>query len=137
MKLFTLRILTPEKIFFEGEVQRVTVRTTGGDLGVLAMHENYAAALPSGPVRITKEDGTVMLAALSGGMIKISAEQTAILANAAEWASDIDVDWAKRSLEDAQSRKQSSSSLAEQQRADAKLHRALNRLKVSSMEKGT
>ncbi len=134
MSSFSLTILTPERSFFEGNVQKLVVRTAEGDLGVLARHEKYVAALPSGPIRMVLEDGTVRLAAISGGMIKISPERTAILADAVEWSEEIDIDWAKRSQEDAMRRKESAKSLAEQQRADAKLRRAVNRLNVSGMK---
>ena len=108
MSTFRLQIITPEKIFFEGEVQRVIVRTSEGDAGILAKHEKYVAALPSGPVKITMADGTERIAALSGGAVKVSPEQTAVLANAVEWAEDIDIDWAKRSEADALRRKENS-----------------------------
>lgn len=134
MSTFSLQIITPEKIFFEGEVQRVIVRTTEGDVGILAKHEKYVAALPSGPVKITMPDGTERLAALSGGAIKVSPSMTAILANAVEWAEDIDVDWAKRSEQDALRRKENSKDQQELQFAEMKLKRALNRLRVSSMK---
>lgn len=134
MSSFSLTILTPERSFFEGMVQKLVVRTAEGDLGVLARHEKYVAALPSGPVRLVLEDGTERLAAISGGMIWIAPERTAILADAAEWSEEIDIDWAKRSQEDALRRKESANSLAEQQRAEAKLRRAVNRLKVSGMK---
>ena len=134
MSTFSLQIITPEKIFFEGTVQRVIIRTTEGDVGILAKHEKYVAALPSGPVKITMEDGTERLAALSGGAVKVSPSQTAILANAVEWAEDIDVDWAKRSEQDALRRKENSKDQQELQYAEMKLKRALNRLRVSSMK---
>ncbi len=134
MSTFSLQIITPEKIFFEGEVQRVIVRTTEGDVGILAKHEKYVAALPSGPVKVTMPDGTERLAALSGGAVKVSPAQTAILANAVEWAEDIDVDWAKRSEQDALRRKENSKDQQELQYAEMKLKRALNRLRVSSMK---
>ena len=86
MSTFSLQIITPEKIFFEGEVQRVIVRTTEGDVGILAKHEKYVAALPSGPVKITMPDGTERLAALSGGAVKVSPSMTAILANERKYA---------------------------------------------------
>ncbi|MBQ5338858.1 MAG: ATP synthase F1 subunit epsilon [Oscillospiraceae bacterium] len=134
MSTFSLQIITPEKIFFEGDVQRVIIRTTEGDVGILAKHEKYVAALPSGPVKITMEDGTERLAALSGGAVKVSPSQTAILANAVEWAEDIDVDWAKRSEQDALRRKENSKDQQELEYAEMKLKRALNRLRVSSMK---
>ena len=134
MSAFPLQIITPEKIFFEGEVQRLIVRTTEGDVGILAKHEKYVAALPSGPVKITMADGTERIAALSGGAVKVSTERTAILANAVEWAEDIDVDWAKRSEEDARRRVENSQNQQDLQFAEMKLQRALNRLRVSSMQ---
>lgn len=135
MRTFPLQIITPEKIFFEGDVQRVIIRTTEGDIGILAAHEKYVAALPSGPVKITLEDGTERIAALSGGAVKVSPEKTAILANAVEWAEDIDIDWAKRSEADALRRKEQSRTRHDSERAELKLQRALNRLRVSSMNK--
>ncbi|MBR6106998.1 MAG: ATP synthase F1 subunit epsilon [Oscillospiraceae bacterium] len=134
MSIFRLRIITPEKVFFEGAVQRVIVRTSEGDLGILAKHEKYVAALPSGPVKITMEDGTERIAALSGGAVKVSPDHTAILANAVEWAEDIDIDWAKRSEEDARRRKENSQNQEDLKYAELKLQRALNRLRVSSMK---
>ena len=135
MRTFPLQIITPEKIFFEGEVQRVIVRTTEGDVGILAAHEKYVAALPSGALRITMADGTERIAALSGGAVKVSPAKTSVLANAVEWAEDIDIDWAKRSEADALRRREQSKSRHDLERAELKLQRALNRLRVSSMTK--
>ncbi len=134
MSIFPLQIITPDKVFFDGAVQRLVVRTTEGDVGILAKHEKYVAALPSGPVKLTLEDGSVRIAALSGGALKVSPDRTAILANAVEWAEEIDVDWAKRSEEDARRKVEQSKTQQEQIAAEAKLKRALNRLRVSSMK---
>ena len=134
MSVFPMQIITPEKIFFDGEVQRVIIRTTEGDVGILAKHEKYVAALPSGPIKITMPDGTERIAALSGGAVKVSPDRTAILANAVEWAEDIDIDWAKRSEEDARRRVENSKNAQDLQFAEMKLQRALNRLRVSSMK---
>ncbi len=134
MSTFPLQIITPDKVFFDGAVQCLVVRTTEGDVGILAKHEKYVAALPSGPVKLTLEDGSVRIAALSGGALKVSPDRTAILANAVEWAEEIDVDWAKRSEEDARRKVEQSKTQQEQLAAEAKLKRALNRLRVSSMK---
>ena len=52
MKSFTLKIITPEKVFFDGETDQIIVRTTEGDIGVLAGHESYVADLPAGPLKL-------------------------------------------------------------------------------------
>lgn len=133
MKPFTLKIITPEKVFFDGETEQIIVRTTEGDIGVLAGHENYVADLPAGPFKV-KSDGKFRIAAISGGVLKVSRESTTILAMAAEWAEEIDLDWAKRSQEDALKRLNESKSDYEHRLAEMKLKRALNRINISQMK---
>ncbi|MCI7805262.1 MAG: ATP synthase F1 subunit epsilon [Oscillospiraceae bacterium] len=133
MKPFTLKIITPEKVFFDGETEQIIVRTTEGDIGVLAGHENYVADLPAGPFKV-KSDGKFRIAAISGGVLKVSKESTTILAMAAEWAEEIDLDWAKRSQEDALKRLNESKSDYEHRLAEMKLKRALNRINISQMK---
>lgn len=133
MKPFTLKIITPEKVFFDGETEQIIVRTTEGDIGVLAGHENYVSDLPAGPFKV-KIDGKFKIAAISGGVLKVSKESTTILAMAAEWADEIDLDWAKRSQQDAEKRLKETNSDFEHRLAEAKLKRALNRINISQMK---
>ena len=134
MKTYKLKIITPEKVFFDGETEHIIVRTTEGDLGVLAGHENYVSDLPAGPFRV-KIDGQFKAAAISGGVLKVSKEVTTILAMAVEWADEIDIEWAKRSQEDAEKRLKETKSDFEHRLAELKLKRALNRIKVSEQNK--
>jgi F-type H+-transporting ATPase subunit epsilon len=131
MKSYKLKIITPEKTFYDGETEQIVVRTSDGDMGVLAGHENYVSDLPAGPFRV-KIDGKYKTAAISGGVLKVSKEVTTILAMAAEWADEIDLDWAKRSQADAEKRLKETKSDFEHRRAELKLKRALNRLSVGS-----
>ncbi|MCI8777125.1 MAG: ATP synthase F1 subunit epsilon [Oscillospiraceae bacterium] len=133
MKTFKLKIITPEKVFFDGDTEQVIVRTTEGDTGVLYGHENYVANLPAGPFRV-KIDGKFKIAAISGGVIKVSKEETVILAMAAEWSDEIDFDWAKRSQADAMKRIKESQSDYDLKMAELKLKRALNRINISSLK---
>lgn len=131
MKSYKLKIITPEKIFFDGETDQIIVRTSEGDIGVLAGHENYVSDLPAGPLRV-KLDGQFKTAAISGGVLKVSKEVTTILAMAAEWADEIDLEWAKRSHADAEKKLKETKSDFEHRLAELKLKRALNRINVSS-----
>ncbi len=132
---FALSVITPEKVFFDGETTQIIVRTTEGDIGILANHTSLVADLPSGPLKVKQEDGSWRTAAISTGLLKVGGNKVSILANAVEWADEIDLDWAKRSEEDARRR------LAEQQDkhqldlAELKLKRALNRISVGSLNK--
>lgn len=48
MRAFPLKIVTPDGIAFEGQAECITVRTTSGDLGILAGHINLVAPLGQG-----------------------------------------------------------------------------------------
>lgn len=132
MASFSLKITTPEKIFFDGETTQIIVRTTEGDIGILANHTSLVADLPSGPLKIRQEDGSWRVAAVSTGLLKVGGNKVIILANAVEWADEIDIEWAKRSEEDARGRIARQASDHELHLAELKLQRALNRISVGS-----
>ena len=132
MASFSLKVTTPEKIFFDGETSQIIVRTTEGDIGILANHTSLVADLPSGPLKIRQEDGSWKVAAVSTGLLKVGGNKVSILANAVEWADEIDLEWAKRSEEDARNRIAQQASKHEHDLAELKLQRALNRISVGS-----
>lgn len=132
---FRLSIITPEKTFYDDETSMVIVRTTEGDIGILANHTSLVASLPSGPVKIKNQDGTFKIAALSSGIIKVGGNKVSIIANAVEWADEIDVEWAKRSEAEARDKLHHLKDKHELDIAELKLQRALNRISVHSMLK--
>lgn len=129
---FKLNVITPEKVFFDGETSQLIVRTTEGDIGILAHHTSLVADLPSGPLKIKQEDGTYRTAALSSGLLKVGGNKVSIIANAVEWADEIDIEWAKRSEEEAREKLNSLKDRHELDIAELKLQRALNRISVHS-----
>ncbi len=132
MNTFLLQIITPEKTLFDGQAAQLTVRTTEGDVGILAGHTRYAAILKSGAMSIKLENGQTRVAAVAGGAVKVSDERTTVITTAAEWAEDIDPEWAERSRQDALAKiERYKNEPDRQQRANLKLQRALNRLRVS------
>lgn len=131
---FHVIIITPDKTLFDGETEQIIVRSTEGDIGIMANHISYCASIPSSPLKIKLPDGSYRVAAISSGMIKTSKEKTTIIATAAEWADEIDIEWAKRSEEDAREKMKTYQSGLEFDRADLKLKRALNRINVSQMK---
>ena len=48
MNTFSLKIVTPDGICFDGQAEELTVRTTTGDMGILAGHMNCVAPLGMG-----------------------------------------------------------------------------------------
>ena len=70
MTPFRLTVITSEKTFFDGETTEVIVRTTEGDIGILANHISLVAALPSGAMKVMVGD-ELRTAAVSSGLIKV------------------------------------------------------------------
>ena len=130
MTPFNLKIITPEKTFFNGTTTQMIAKTTTGNVGILHGHVPYVANLVSSPMKI-EVGGTLKEAAVSGGFIKVSPEDVIVVTNAIEWAEEIDVARAERSKQNAEERMKRNESQKEFDRAEKKLRRALNRLMVA------
>ena len=139
MTPFDLKIITPEKTFFEGNTEQIIARTVSGDIGILAGHAPdrkstghapYVANIVSSPFRI-KIDGEFRTAAISGGLIKVSADGVTVVTSAIEWADEIDVARAEKAKAAAENKLRENASQKEFERAEQKLRRAMNRLVVA------
>ena len=82
--LFALEIVTPNEIFYQGDVEMVITRTTQGDRAVLKNHIPFVAGLVDGELRI-KKDGKFISGQISGGFMTVSKEKTTILTESAKW----------------------------------------------------
>lgn len=131
MNSFDLQIVTPDGLMFEGKAQKIIVRTTEGDVGILANHINYVAALSVGVARIFTEDGE-RKAACAGGMLSVTDGVVRIAASTFEWGEDIDVARAERAKAKAEARlAKSKQSEYEHDLAEIKLKKSLARLNAS------
>lgn len=130
MATFHLKVLTAERSFFEGDVERLIVRTTEGDVGILPRHINYVAALGIGGMTIT-QDGSNRLAAVSGGFVEVSPDGTTVLARTCEWADEIDVTRARAAEERAKHLLESKENAKQQEVAEIRLKKAVNRIRVA------
>jgi len=130
MTPFNLKIITPDRVFFDSETENVIVRTTVGDKGILARHEAYVAALPIGKMRVMTKKGKYRTAAISTGTIRVRDNgDTIILVQSCEWGDKIDVKRAESAKERAQKCiDDEGASIIDHEIAEFKLKRALNRL---------
>lgn len=130
MATFNLQIVTPDKLFFDEEVEMIVVRTTEGDVGILKNHTNYVAPLDIGVLKI-KKDGNFREATLAGGFIQVDKEKTTIVTEAAEWPMDIDMERAKKAKERAEAIISRKISDLEMDMAEVKLRKAINRIRAA------
>lgn len=82
MATFNVRVVTPSKIVVEQEADFVLVRTTEGDMGILANHFPLVAELADGQMKIRKDKREKFFRVV-GGFLEISDNQVTILANQA------------------------------------------------------
>ena len=92
MATFHLQIVTPDRMVYDGEAEKIIVRTVGGDVCILARHIDYAAPLGIGEARVTDAEGNTRIAACAGGMLGVSAGEARVMATTFEWAEDIAVE---------------------------------------------
>lgn len=87
---FRLKIITPEKVFYEDEADMVEFNTQSGLIGVYAGHIPLTAPLAPGILTIHR-GGEKKQAALHTGFAVILQTQVTILAEACQWTEEIDV----------------------------------------------
>lgn len=127
---FTLRIITPDRTFYEGDVQMVEFNTTEGEIGVLKDHIPMTVLISPGVLTITLEEET-KVAALHAGFAEILGDRVTILAEIIEWPHEIDEHRAEEAKARAEERIQAGSDDLDLKRAEISLRRAITRIQVT------
>lgn len=127
--LFTLKIITPERIFYENQVLMVEFNTTEGEIGVYKRHVPTTVIISPGILTITEEGGQKE-AALHSGFAEILQNEVVIMAEVIEWPHEIDVSRAEAARARAQERLSSKTPETDLLRAETALQRALARINV-------
>lgn len=127
MSEFNLRIVTPHKLFFDGQVQGIIVRSTEGELMILSNHTNFVTNLvvSQAKIKIGEEYSRITLA---GGLMKVSKSQVTIITHAAEFADHIDVERAEKARHELEERLKNSKNAVETELLEHKLKKAQNRI---------
>ena len=134
MTSFPLKIVTLDGLFYDGEAEEVVVRTTTGDMGVLAGHINCVSPLGMGRATIVI-GGKRRYASCIGGIIFVLNGEVKLVPTTFEWAEDIDVARCERAEEDARRILADKTADAQKlQNAQAHLKRALVRLSVARQQ---
>ena len=132
MNSFPLKIVTPDGLAFDGQAEELIVRTTTGDLGILAGHINCVAPLGMGRATIVT-GGKKRYAACIGGMLSVVGGNVTLVPTTFEWADEIDTARVDASYNRAQTVLNSkTASDADVKLAQARLRRALVRKSVAS-----
>ena len=126
---FHLRIITPDRMFYEGDVDMVEFNTTEGEIGVLPGHIPLTVIVKPGILVITEKEGQKE-AALHAGFAEILPEGITILAEIIEWPEEIDGQRAEEAMNRAKERLASKTPETDSARAETALLRAMARINV-------
>lgn len=126
---FTLRIVTPDRVFYEGDAEMVEFNTTEGEIGIYKNHIPMTVIIAPGVLTITEENESKE-AALHAGFVEILGNSVTILAEVIEWPSEIDEARAEESKRRAEERVNSNLSDVDSTRALTALNRAIARIEV-------
>ncbi len=129
--MFKLQVITPDKIFYQGEASMVELTTTEGDIGVYAHHIPMTAIVAPGLLKI-HEEGQVRKASLIAGFIQVLQEEITIMAEVAEWPEEIDARRAEEARIRAERRIRDHLKGTDIARAEMALRRALVRLEATA-----
>lgn len=75
---FTLKIVTPEKVVYEGWVTSLVAPSTEGYLGVWAHHAPLLATLGEGTITVRAKDQTTSYR-VNGGFLEVRDNQATVL----------------------------------------------------------
>lgn len=125
-----LRIVTPSRVLYDDNVEMVIMRTTSGDVGILANHQPLTTTLDYGILTIVVEGEKELKATVFGGFASVLAEGVTILSDTAEWPDEIDKDRAIKAQERALNRLKANNSNVDIARAELALKRANTRLEL-------
>lgn len=130
-KTFNLRIISPDRVFYEGDIEMLELNTSEGEMGIYAEHIPLTAILVPGIVTIHEAEG-IKKAAVHAGFIEILKDKVNVLAEVAEWPEEIDINRANEARIRAERRLggMASESDVNIMRAELALKRALTRINL-------
>ncbi len=134
MKEFSLQIVTPDRTVLDEKAVSLLIRTTEGDVEILAGHTDLLAALGTGRARIRTADGTEIYASAAGGFLSVANGKARVAATTFELASELNLERAQAAKANAEQAIKNAKSAAELDLAKAKLQRALTRINVKTMK---
>jgi F-type H+-transporting ATPase subunit epsilon len=126
---FHLEIYTPERLFYDDEVQMVIVECSDGEVGILKGHIPMVAAINIGELRILT-GGKWKIAAINEGFMEVRPDATVIIVRSVEWPEEIDAHRAEEAKVRAEERLRQRRSMSEYHQSKAALARAMARLRV-------
>ena len=127
---FKLKVISPDRIFYEGEAIMLELNTMDGIVGIYKNHMPMTYIIEPGVMTITESEESKKEAALHSGFIQILQDEITVLAEVVEWPDEIDENRAKEAQIRAERRLTDKEAGLNTVRAEMALRRALTRQEV-------
>ena len=128
-RYFTLKIITPDRVFYEEQVSMVEFNTIEGEVGIYKDHIPMTMIIAPGILTITTGE-EVSEAALHAGFAEVLPDKVTILAEIIEWPVEIDLARAEESKSRAEERIKEHAPGTDMKRAELSLKRAVARIEA-------
>ena len=133
MSSFNLKVISANRIFFDGRCRSVVIPDMDGEKEILAHHEDLVIAIQDGEMRFQEDGASEWRHAIVGrGFAQIAHNRVTILVETAESPEEIDVARAREAKARAEEQLRQKQSIQEYYHSSASLARAMTRLKVTS-----
>lgn len=129
-KLMDVKIMAPDRVFYEGQVSFMEFNTTEGIVGIYPKHIPMTVVIAPGVLKLVEDNGDTKEAALLSGFAEVLGDSITILAESVEWPDEIDIKRAEEARIRAERRiKDSSQDL---NRAELALKRSVVRMQLGA-----
>ncbi|MCF8567161.1 F0F1 ATP synthase subunit epsilon [Alicyclobacillus tolerans] len=132
MSTTLFEVVTPEHIVLSHQVNMVSLRGGGGELGILPRHTALATTVKAGVIKVKLPEGEDYVA-VSDGFLQVLPDRITMLVDTAEFGGAVDIERAQQAKERAEKRLGERSDTVDTVRAEAALARALRRLQAAEL----
>ncbi|MDB9818075.1 ATP synthase F1 subunit epsilon [Pelagibacterales bacterium] len=101
-EIFSIKLVTPSKVFLEANASLVTVPATEGDIGFLANHVNFISSIRPGFISINLESGDEKVIYISEGFAQFNDNSLLIIAVELIEKDDLNSDFVNQKIIDLQ-----------------------------------
>lgn len=129
MTKFRLKIVTPSGIYKDVDVDQLNLRTTAGQVGILAHHMPLASGIEISEMSYIIDKQRYEFA-IGGGFIYVNDEETKIIANSIESKEEIDLSRAQKAKIRAEQIIKQATEQTDLLRAEIALKKAITRINV-------
>ncbi len=97
-----VEVVSPERILYSGDAEMVIARTTEGEVAFQPGHAAFIGQLVVEVVRILDTADGDEAVAVHGGFVEVADDRVTVLSDSAELVREIDLEVARRELEEAE-----------------------------------